>query len=159
MESSHIVQIIHLDAMRIASAYGFGHNPEEIAWQRMSLWAQPRGLLNDIDAHPLFGLNNPYPTPTTPCYGYEFWLRVGTEVEPEGDIRIGEFFGGTYAVMRCEVNGHPENIPASWQSLAAWCKTNAHTMGIHHALERFLSIPDDLTHLVLDLYCPILSPR
>jgi DNA gyrase inhibitor GyrI len=159
MTPSPTIHIIRLAAMRVASSYGFGENPEEIAWHKMSAWAKPKALLNDLDGHPLFGLNNPYPTPATPRYGYEFWLQVGPEVEPDGDIRIGEFFGGEYAVMRCEVSGHPEHIPAAWQSLAVWCKNNGYTMGTHHALERFLSIPDDLSHLLLELHCPIVKSQ
>lgn len=152
------VEIVHLDAMRVASAYGFGTNPEDLAWKKLVEWATPRGLLDDITRHPIFGFNNPYPTRESAHYGYEFWLKVGTEVEPEGDIRVGEFLGGMYAVTRCEVQGHPEkNVPAGWKRLAEWCKENGHPLGPHHALERFLSRPEDLENLVLKLCCPILS--
>ena len=83
-------------------------------------WAQPKGFLDDLATHPIFGFNNPYPIPQNPRYGYEFWMKVGVEVGPEGEIRIGGFLGGLYAVTRCEAQGHPEkNIPAGWQSLAA----------------------------------------
>jgi len=153
-----IVKIIHIDAMRVASAYGFGDNPEEMAWRSLARWAESRRFLDDLSAHPVYGFNNPYPTQATPRYGYELWMKVGPEVEPEGDIRIGEFFGGLYAMTQCDVQSHPERIPALWQSLAAWCKENGHTMGTHHALEGYLSSPDDLSNLVLDLYCPILKP-
>lgn len=149
------VEIVKLGPMRVASAYGFGANPEEIAWRKLAAWAKPKGLLDDIDAHPIFGFNNPYPTPDNPRYGYELWIRVGPEIEPEGEIRIGEFFGGMYAVTRCEVRGHPEAIPSGWQSFADWCRQNDHPLGTHHALEKFLTHPDDLNQLVLDLFCPI----
>ncbi len=150
------INIIRLEPMRVASAYGFGDQPEAIAWDKLSAWAKPKGFLDDIGCHPIFGFNNPYPTEEHPRYGYEFWMKVGAETEPEDEIRIGEFFGGTYAVARCEVNGHPENILAAWQLLATWCKQNNHTMG-HNALERFLTTPDDLERLVLELHCPIVS--
>ena len=158
MKSGEItVEIVRLDAMRVASAYGFGTNPEEIAWQKLASWAKPKGFLVDVFTHPVFGFNNPYPTPTTPRYGYELWMKVGPDVEPERDIRIGEFFGGLFAVTRCNVQGHPENIPSTWQALAAWCMEYDHPTGLHPAMERFLSSPEDLSNLVLDLYCPIVK--
>jgi DNA gyrase inhibitor GyrI len=149
------VRIVSLDTMRVATAYGFGENPEDLAWQALNTWAEPKGLLDDPEAHPIFGLNNPYPRPGSPKYGYEFWVKVDPEVEPDGCIRIAEFFGGQYAVMRCDVKGHLEKIPEAWQKLASWCKENQHPLGHHPALERFLTSPGDLKSLVMDLYCPI----
>ncbi len=150
------VEIVHLEPMRVASAYSFGVNPEERAWANLVRWAGPRSLLDDLLAHPIFGLNNPSPTPDNPRYGSEFWITVGQDVEPEGDIRIVEFFGGAYAVTRCEVKGHPEeNIPETWQALAEWCREHEHPLRAHYALERFLSTPENLSKLVLELYCPV----
>jgi DNA gyrase inhibitor GyrI len=152
------VRIVRLEPMRVASAYGFGTSPEEAAWQTLAGWAKPKGFLDNLTEHPLFGFNNPYPTPDNPNYGYEFWIRVGSDVEPGGGVRIGEFFGGTYAVTRCEVRGNPgSTVPPAWQSLVQWCKDHQRTLGQHHALEGFLTLPDDLNRLVLNLYCPILS--
>ncbi len=156
--TSNDIQVVQMGPMRIASAYGFGEQPELAAWRTMKEWAQPKGLLEDLESHPMYGCNNPYPTPGNAKYGYEFWLNVGTDVEPEGTIRIGEFFGGLYATSRCEVHGDPGlAVPSSWQSLAEWCKKNNHNIAKHQALERFLGTPDDLEHLVLILHCPIVS--
>jgi DNA gyrase inhibitor GyrI len=153
-----IVEIVRLEPMRVASTYGFGTNPEEIAWPKMEEWAGPKGLLGDPLAHPIFGFNNPYPTPDHPRYGYEFWIKVDPDMEPEGDVRVGEFLGGTYAVTRCEAAGRPETaIPSRWQGLADWCRENKRQFGSHTALERFLTSPGDPIHLVMDLYCPIVS--
>jgi DNA gyrase inhibitor GyrI len=152
------VEIRRLEAMRVASAYGFGANPEELAWQKLVEWADPKGFLDDIAVHPIFGFNNPYPTPGSSKYGYEFWIKVGPEIEPEGEVRIGEFLGGTYAITRCEAQGHPEVvIPASWKLLADWCRSNNHPLGSHHALERFLTSPGDPGQLIMDLCAPIIS--
>jgi len=150
------VHIVRLDAMRVASTYGFGDSPEQEAWARMEAWASRMGFLDNPEAHPLFGFNNPYPTPEHPRYGYEYWMKVDPGVEPEGDVRIGEFFGGLYAVARCEALGHPESaIPSAWRALAEWCIANDHPRGTHVALEGFISSPDDAANLVMDLYCPI----
>jgi len=151
------VHIVQLRAMRVASAYGFGEQPEQLAWQQLSAWARPRGLLNDPGVHPLYGFNNPYPTPDSPRYGYEFWIKVGAECEPADKIRIVEFMGGSYATMRCEIAGHPESIPEGWQILARWCQEHGHKIGKHTALEEFIGTPDYLDSLVLILYCPIVE--
>lgn len=152
------IEIRRLDPMRVASTHGFGANPEEVAWRKLVEWATPKGLLRDLTTHPIFGFNNPYPTPDNPRYGYEFWIKVGPETEPEGEVRIGEFLGGLYAVARCEANGHPEkNIPSGWQNLAEWCRNNNHPLGHHHALEKFLTSPADPSQLILELCCPIIS--
>jgi DNA gyrase inhibitor GyrI len=152
------VHIVQLKPMRVASAYGFGESPEEQAWRALVTWAKPKGLLEDLNAHPVFGFNNPYPTPENPRYGYVFWVAVEPGIEPEGNVRIEEFFGGTYAVSRCEAQGHPEtNIPLGWKNVVDWCKQNTHPLGRHHALERFITSPDNPGQLVLDLHCPIMS--
>jgi DNA gyrase inhibitor GyrI len=152
------VSIVRIEAMRVASAYGFGDSPEELAWRHMAAWARPRGFLSDLIGHPLYGFNNPYPTNENPRYGYELWMNVGADVEPEGNIRIGEFMGGLYAITRCEVRGDPgATIPGAWKRLAEWCRENDHPLGPHHALEHYLSSPEDLDALVVGLCCPIIA--
>ena len=144
--------------MRVASVYAFGTNPEGEAWKKLVAWAKPKGLLNNIDEHPIFGFNNPNPVSEDSKYGYELWIKVTPEIEPEGETRIIEFLGGLYAVARCEALGEPyKNIPSTWQSLADWCKENNHKLGYHHALERFITSGDKPDNLVLDLYCPIIE--
>ncbi len=154
------VHIVTLKPMRVASAYGFGDNPEDQAWQHITDWARPNGFLDDIVAHPMFGFNNPNPSPASTRYGYEIWMKVEPGVEPSGDIRIVEFAGGTYAKTRCSAQGDPaKNIPAAWKALVAWCKTNNHRFGHHQALESVVSGQDNPAELVLDLYCPIVEPN
>ena len=152
------VHIVKLEPMRVASAYGFGENPEEQAWKKLDAWAANKGLLTDRAAHPIFGFNNPNPSATNPKYGYEFWMKVDPTTEPSGDIRVVEFTGGTYAVLRCDTQGNPgQTMPAAWQALAGWCKLHNHRFGRHHALERIVSGADNPENLVVDLYCPVVE--
>ena len=152
------VHIVTLQPMRVASAYGFGTNPEEQAWQKLEAWAKQKGLFSDRETHPVYGFNNPNPAPGSPKYGYEFWMKVDPTFEPSGDIRIVEFVGGTYAVARCNTQGDPATrMPAAWQALAAWCKQNNHRFGRHQALENIVSGADNPAQLVVDLYCPIVE--
>jgi DNA gyrase inhibitor GyrI len=154
----HKIQIITLTQMRMASTYGFGHNPEEIAWKKLVDWAKPKNFLNDIESYPIFGFNNPNPSPGSAKYGYEFWIKVPVDAEPQDDIRIIEFMGGTYAVLRCDAQGDPgKNIPTAWHELIEWCKQNKKKFGHHQALEKLVSNPENTDALVLDLYCPVVE--
>ena len=91
-------------------------------------------------------------------YGYGFFVKVGSEVEPEHDVRINDFRGGHYATMRCEVKGRPwETIPAAWAELANWCKINKYEIGYHQELERHLTSNETLEGLVLELLCPVIK--
>jgi DNA gyrase inhibitor GyrI len=47
----------------------------------------------------LFGRNT-FPTDNPEPHGYEFFLTVGPDIEPERDTEIREIPGGLYAVLR-----------------------------------------------------------
>jgi len=150
------VRIVKLEPMRVASVWGFGQAPEIEAWQKLTAWAEPRSLLDKPDQHPIFGFNNPNPSAGSPNYGYELWIKVGADVEPEGDTRIADFEGGLYAVMRCEVPKEQYHaIGESWKKLATWREDSRYKCGVHQWLEK--SVPSDSPQLefVLDLYLPI----
>jgi len=109
--------------------------PENDAWEKMRAWAEPKGLLEDLEKHPIFGFNNPNPSPDRKEYGYEFWIRVEPDVETGGDIKIKEFEGGLYAVT--------------------WVKSSKYVHGKHQGLEKAHDPNASEEELVLDLYCPI----
>ena len=87
--SENEVRIEKLEPMQVASAYGFGEQPELEAWEKILAWAKEKGYA-DLSQHRFFGFNNPNPSPGSPNYGYEFWIVVGPDVEPEGEIKIVE---------------------------------------------------------------------
>ena len=145
------VRIVMLEPMRVASVHGFGPSPERVAWDKLVAWARPRGLLDG--RHRIFGFNNPNPSPGSPNYGYEFWLAVGPDVEPEGDVRVREFAGGRYAVTRCQ---GVDNITPTWQRLVAWLAGSAYGHAGHQWLEEHIGAADvPPEQLALDLYAPI----
>ena len=128
------VQIVVLEPMRVASAWAFGPNPEELAWQKLKAWAEPRGLLTS--GQRIFGFNNPNPSAGSPNYGYEFWLTVDADVAPAGDIRVADVPGGRYAVLEADVTGdYGATIPAAWQRLDAWVAARSYQHGAHQWLE------------------------
>jgi DNA gyrase inhibitor GyrI len=163
--SEENVRIVELEPMRIATVWGFGESPELVAWEALEHWAGARGLFDDPEAHPIYGFNNPSPAPGSPNYGYELWIKVGNEVEPEGDVRIEAFGGGLYAVTRCEVpEGQYDVIGATWQRLAMWREDSPFHAGSHQWLEKSVLTPQwpgaqppPGIAFVLDLYLPIVK--
>jgi DNA gyrase inhibitor GyrI len=147
------VQIVKLGPMRVASVHAYSASPEHDALEKLVAWARPRGMLQDPETHPVFGFNNPDPSPGSPNYGYKFWIVVGPDVEPEREMEIKEFPGGLYAVARCEVQGDPEVIPDAWRQLGAWVEDSQYTWAAHQWLEKHTL--SDREVLALDLYFPI----
>jgi DNA gyrase inhibitor GyrI len=149
------VRIVRLEPMRVASAHAYSESPEQDAMAKLVAWAKPKGLLEDLEKHRVFGFNNPDPSPGSPNYGYEFWIVVGPDVEPEGEIKIKEFSGGLYAVTRCEVKAPWEDIPATWKRLVAWRENSKYRGASHQWLEKHLGLLESSEEFVLDLYLPI----
>jgi len=152
------VRIVALPPMRVASFWGFGPEPEGLAWEKLNAWARPRGMLEDADKHPLFGFNNPDPSPGSPNYGYEVWIQVESQVQPDGagEPRIEAFDGGLYAVTRCEVpKAGFDVIGRTWKRLVAWREDSPYRCGAHQWLERSVPTARQDLEFVLDLYLPI----
>jgi len=157
------IRIVELLPMRVAYVRVISKTPENDAWAKMRTWAESKGFLKDLENHPVFGFNNPNPSPCTKEYGYEFWIRVGPEVEPEGEIKIKEFEGGLYAVATCNLKEEmeaehfqKEGFLNSWKRLQLWiAESKEYKLGKHQDLERARnpSAPED--ELILDLHMPI----
>jgi DNA gyrase inhibitor GyrI len=144
------VRFEQLPPLRVASFHGFGPSPEGVAWEKLVAWAGPRGYLDDPAHHRVFGFNNPDPSPGSPNYGYEFWMQVGPEVEPEAEVPIKEFAGGLYAVARSH---GVEEIGPTWSKLVAWCEDSPYQWGCHCLEAGVTGLPG--SDLVLDLFLPI----
>ncbi len=150
------VEIVTLEPMRVAYTQVTSDNPERDAWEQLRVWAEPRGLLDDTTRHPVFGFNNPAPSPDREGYGYEFWIRVDDDVESEGEVEMKDFAGGLYAVARCKLYGDARgSILEVWQRLFAWVKESTYRWRQTHELERPLDPRAPEQDLVLDLYLPI----
>ena len=145
------VRIVTLEAVRVASAYGFGEQPEEQAWTKLLTWAYSQGI--NLEEHRFFGFNNPNPSPGSPNYGYEQWITVGPEVKSAEGIEIKEFPGGLYAVARCE---GLQNIGDLWKQLVVWREDSKYQEAHHQWLEEcFTPEAERLEDYVFDLYAPI----
>ena len=154
--SSLQVRIERLAPMRVASFRCFGETPERDAWARLRAWAEPQGLLEDVEQHPVFGFNNPNPSRDRKEYGYEFWIRIDPESEPEPGIEVKDFEGGLFAVATCKLLGDPAGtVPAVWQKLFDWAGANGYRWRDVHELERPVDPRAPEAELVLDLCLPV----
>jgi DNA gyrase inhibitor GyrI len=147
------VRIVQLEPMRVAAAHGFGETPEEQAAQKILAFIESRGLrFEDVR---WFGFNNPDPSPGSPNYGYDVWITVDADVEPEGDVKILDFDGGLYAVTGFE---GVERIGEVWKQLVRWREDSTYQKGHHQWLENLLTPPDTpYDKYVFDLYLPIVE--
>ncbi len=150
------VHIVKLDPMRVASVRAISATPERDTWEKMRAWAEPKGLLNDFEKHPIFGFNNPNPSPDRKEYGYEFWIRIDPDTEREGEIEVKNFPGGLYAVTTCKLLGDPKgNVPDVWMKLWEWVQASQYEWRKTHELEKQHDPNAREENLVLDLYLPI----
>ena len=135
------VRIVSLEPMRVASANGFGEQPETQTWSKILAWASAQGF-EDLSKHRFFGFNNPNPSPGSPNYGYEQWITVPPGSQGNEEIEIKEFSGGLYAVTRSEGLQH---ISENWMKLALWREESNYQEAHHQWFEDY----------VFDLYAPI----
>ncbi|MFX1539794.1 MAG: GyrI-like domain-containing protein [Promethearchaeota archaeon] len=155
------VRFVRLAPMRVASLRVISITPELQAWAKLRAWSETKGLLGDLDKHPVFGFNNPPPEPGKREYGYEFWIRVGEDIESDAVVEVKEVEGGEYAVTTCVLKEELESdffkehgILESWHRLEEWAKVNGYSYRGHPGLEKPHD-PDAGPDLVLDLYYPI----
>lgn len=92
------VRLERLDTMRCISTHASSATPEENAGKRIIAWAKARGLHEKRVRPRLFGRNT-YPTDNPEPHGYECYLTVSLEMEPESDMEIAEIEGELYAVL------------------------------------------------------------
>jgi DNA gyrase inhibitor GyrI len=149
---SYPFKIVELKPMRVASVRAVSATPELDAWAKMQRWAEPAGLLADIEKHPIFGFNNPSPEPGSSEYGYEFWLAIDPDTVTKEPVHVKDFSGGLFAVATCEgISG----ITNAWQALLASVKASNYHCRNTHELEQLHGLPADDDQLVVDLYLPI----
>jgi effector-binding domain-containing protein len=146
------VRIVKLEPMRMISSYGFGAEPEGIAWEKITAFAKNEGLNLADDSITTYGFNNPNPSQGSPNYGYEIWLPAGEDKEPEGDLRIVDFTGGLYAVTTFKGIG---NIGETWRKLVEWRESSKYKPAHHQWLEELLSYEVPPEEFVFNIYLPI----
>jgi effector-binding domain-containing protein len=146
------VKIVKLEPMRMVSAYGFGAEPESIAWGKINAFTENNNIDLTDDSVTTYGFNNPNPSKGSPNYGYEIWLPITAHVKPEGDLRVVDFTGGLYAVTNFK---GLENIGKVWQELVKWREGSKYKPAYHQWLEELLTYEVPPEEFIFNLYLPI----
>jgi DNA-binding HxlR family transcriptional regulator/DNA gyrase inhibitor GyrI len=156
------VRVVELKPMKVASVRAISRTPESDAWMKMRAWAEPRGLLGNPEKHPVFGFNSPNPTPGKEEYGYEFWIGITSDIEPEGDVTAKEFDGGLFAVTTCNLKEEMESeffrehgYLESYRNLKDWVKSSKYKLRKGSCLERAHDPSASEEELVLEIHMPI----
>jgi DNA gyrase inhibitor GyrI len=129
------VKFVKLPGLQVASALGYGEQPETPAWQKLLSWMRAHQLLGNLANHRFFGFNNPNPSPGSPNYGYEQWGTVPDHVQADGDIKVFDFPGGFFATMECQLT----NIGETWGELVNWQAGSKYRMAPGQCLEECLT--------------------
>jgi DNA gyrase inhibitor GyrI len=153
------VKIVKLEPIRVACVNGYGKEPENLAFNKMKAYVKAKGFDRDGQEHRYFGYNNPNPSSGSPNYGYDVWVTVDETIQSEGagedQVKVFEFPGGLYAVMRI----HPkdgEDIFNNWQKLVAWRERSRYRAAHHQWLEEHIGdLELDFPDLVMDLFMPV----
>ena len=150
-------QIVDLAPMSVVAAHAVGVSPEARAWERLYAWAEPLGLLQDMDRHPVYGFNNPNPEPGQQEYGYEFWLVVDEDVTDAGELELKRFPGGIFAVTRCKLIGDSAgSIPEIWRRLYEQVQASGgYCWRRDQELEKIVNPGAPQDEILLDLYLPV----
>ncbi len=145
------VRIEHLPPMWVASVLAHGEAPEEAAWRALREWTTRQGLWSKLDQHPIFGFNNPSPSPGTKEYGYELWIQVPGPGQDEAGVVYKHFPGGRFAVTACTL----ADIGDKWRMLWEWVQGGPHRWRRSQELERVLNPQAAAAELRLELYLPV----
>ena len=149
------VKIIKLAPMKVVSFHAMGKKigePEEQAMEKLKEWAQD--LLKNPEKYPVYGFNNPDPSPDKEEYGYEFWMKVDPSMDLKG-MNIKEFKGGLFAVTTTRLLVEDDMIPA-WKRLVEWVKkSDEYDFEKGYCLEKHLNPLASFENIILDLYTPI----
>ncbi|MBY9001615.1 MAG: effector binding domain-containing protein [Candidatus Heimdallarchaeota archaeon] len=167
MEDNDKYRIVKLPPMRVVSFHEMGTflgDPETKAFSKLEAWAKPKGILNAIDKHQVYGFNNPNPKQIKETgnflvdeenpYGYEFWITIDDDFEVEKGVTVKDELGGLFVVTKCI---GVQNLGEAWKDLYNWIKeSKKYKFGKHQCLEHNLdpTITDD-SKFEFDVYFPV----
>jgi AraC family transcriptional regulator len=153
------VEVKHVPSKRIAyvkhlkgyeDSKGIGE-----AFQKLFLWAGPRGFMNG-KMHVLgMSLDNPDITPKDRCRYYAC-VTVSEEAEPEGEVGIMNTHGGTFAVARFK--GKRDVFKKAYDYMyGAWLPQSGYQPDDYPGYEVYLGEPDSSKDPVFEfeLYVPL----
>ena len=108
----------------------------------LSQWAGPKGLIGPQTVFLSAYYGHPAVTPPDELK-LDCCLFVPGDIQAEGDIGVKTLPGGSYAVMRAELEG-PSEYGAAWETLVEWMKgKKLETSMSRPGYEIYLNNPDE----------------
>lgn len=97
---NRLFKIIELPAMKMASFHVTeSKSPENEAWERLLLWAEPMKIFEKPSIYQVFGRNNPIPLKDHTIRGYEYLVSVPDDIDAR-ILKTVDFPGGLYVVLQ-----------------------------------------------------------
>lgn len=114
-----VFKITELPKMKMASFHVTNSEKPEIeAFEKIKLWAEPRGVFDNPSIHQIYGRNNPVPIDNPKLRGYEFLISLSDDFK-ENDVDTLDFPGGLYVVVQSK---GLEQMQKNWERILAWLK-------------------------------------
>ena len=150
------VRIEKMEPIRVAFVRHIGPYEEcGPAWEKLCSWAGPKGLLGPNTL--VLGISHDDPEITPPDkIRYDACIRVGEEIEPEGEIGIQVIEGGDYAVTTHE-GPYTRLIETYSQLYGSWAPTSGRVVKQAPCFEIYRNDPHHTPpeELTTDVYIPL----
>jgi len=148
------VQFIRLLPMRVVSFHAVSETPENDAWKKLREWAEPKEYFDDLDKNPIYGFNNPDPSPGKKEYGYEFWLVVDSDFTSD-EVTVKDVPESFNVVTRCNVEDPARDIGEAWKKILQWIKKHKIKMAGRCGIEKVIVPSHSGEGFILDIYIPV----
>ncbi|MCE7746100.1 MAG: ArsR family transcriptional regulator [Candidatus Heimdallarchaeota archaeon] len=148
------VQFIRLLPMRVVSFQAVSETPENDAWKKLREWAEPKEYFDDLDKNPIYGFNNPDPSPGKKEYGYEFWLVVDQDFTSD-EVTVKDVPESFNVVTRCNVEDPARDIGEAWKKILQWIKKHKIKMAGRCGIEKVIVPSHSGEGFILDIYIPV----
>ncbi|MCK5045797.1 MAG: effector binding domain-containing protein [Candidatus Heimdallarchaeota archaeon] len=150
------VQFIRLQPMRVVSFQAISESPENEAWAKLREWAEPKGYFDDLDKNPIYGFNNPNPSPGKKEYGYEFWLVVNPDFKSD-EVEVKDVPESFNVVTRCNVEDPVRDITEAWKKILEWIKKHKIKFAGRCGIEKVIVPSHSGEGFILDIYIPVVE--
>ena len=126
----------------------------ESAFERLMVWAEPKGLLKD-DFKMATIYHDSYKTTNPEKIRMSASLLVDTPVQEEGEVSAQTIEGGNYIIGRFEIGIH--EFEQSWTGLFVWMGENGYKLADRQPFEiyhnDFREHPENIC--IVDFYIPV----
>lgn len=149
-------EIRQMDEMKVIYVQAIGaYQNVGTAWERLCMFAGPKGLLGPDTR--MFGLSHDDPDVTeTSKLRYDACIVVDDTIKPEGEVGIKTIKGGDYAVFRHK--GPYSNLKQSYNDIFRnWLPQSERELGDAAPIEIYLNDPEKVTaeELLTEICIPL----